>query len=127
MRRVTTLDQLRARAALSRGELRGAYNARKRKIELEAKHRRQEAKTVIARQHIKAIEAKEMADLEREMYEARLAERQAKEKAKKARHAVGAFTPSERFDRLVRGAGRATGAFYKGLVTPDSKRRRRRR
>lgn len=126
MRRVSTLDQLRAKAALSRGELRGAYNERKKRIELEAKHRRRDAKTVIARQRIKAEEAKEMADLEREMYEAKLAAIQAKEKAKKARHAVGAFTPSERLGRFVRGAGATTGAFYRGLTTPDSKRRRRR-
>jgi hypothetical protein len=125
MRRVSTFDQLRAAAALGMAELRGAYNERKQKIEQKAEHKRQKAKTAIERQRIKALEIKEMADLEREMYEAKLAAIQAKEKAKKARQATGVFTPGEHLGRFARGAGAAGGAFYKGLTTSSSKRRRR--
>ena len=122
-------DRLQAAAALGMGELRGAYNDRKREIALKARHKRQLAKTKIERERIKAVEAKEMADLERGMYEAKLAAQQAQERTRLARRATGTYTPGERLGMFARGAvgvGRGAvvvgGAFYKGLQTPPKKR-----
>ena len=116
-------DRLRAAAELGMGELRGAYNDRKRRIELKAKQKRQLAKTKIEKARIKAVEAREMADLEREMYEAKLAAQRARQRAKEARRATGTYTPGERLGMLARGAVDVGGAFYKGLQTPPPKKR----
>ena len=121
----STGDRLQAAAALGLGELRGAYNDRKRRIELEAENKRQKAKTAIERARIKAVKAKELADLETAMYEARIAAQQAQAKAKKTRQAAGVYTPGERIGRVAHGTAVAAKGFYTGLTTSDPKRRRR--
>ena len=120
----STGDRLQAAAELGMGELRGAYNDRKRRIELRAATQREEAKTAIEKARVKAVKAREMADLECAMYEARIAAQQAQARAKKARHTAGVYTPGERLGRGARGVTSAAKGFYKGLTTSDSKRRR---
>lgn len=118
-------DRLRAMAALGSGELRGAYRERKRTIRLEADHKRLKAKTRIEVARIKAMEAKEMADLETAMYNAQIAAMRAKEQAKRVRHTAGVYTPRERIGKLARGAAHIGGAFYRGLTAPNGSTRRR--
>jgi hypothetical protein len=120
-------DRLRAYAELGSAELRAAHADRKRRIELRADQRRQEAKTRIEKERVKAQKAKELADLEREMYEARLAAIQARDRAKRARHAAGVFTPAEHMVRVARGATEVSKAFYKGFTKPQPRRRSTRR
>lgn len=117
-------DRLRAAAGLGAAELRGAYNDRRRKIELKASQKRQLARTRIEREKIKAQKDKEMADLEREMYEAKIAAQQARARARDARLRAGVYTPGEQLGRLARGAAvfsrgaaQVSGEFYRGLTT----------
>jgi hypothetical protein len=121
-------DRLQAKIALTRGELSGTFAERRRRIELKAEQKRQQAKTAIARAKVKAQKDKEMADLEREMYEARLAAQQAQARAKSARHAAGVYTPGEKFGRAVRATAKTTSesarSFYRGLTAETKKRKR---
>lgn len=105
MRKVSTGDRLRAAAALGLGELRGAYDRRKKAIELKAEQERAKAKTALERERIKAVKVKEMADLESDLYKAILAGQQAQAKAKQLRQSAGVYTSGERFGKVARGVG----------------------
>ena len=93
------VDQLKAYAALGRGELRGIYRERKKEIEAKAELKRHQAKTRIGAAKAKADKAREMADLEAAMYQAEIDQQLAEERAKQLRHRAGHYTVGERFGR----------------------------
>ena len=116
-------ERLKAMAELGAGELRGAYLDRKQEIRDKAESKRQQAKSRIELARIKAVEAKEMADLESAMYGAQIAAQNAKKRAKQLRHQAGHYTPGERLGTVGRGATGVGVRFVKGLMTPDTARR----
>lgn len=120
-----SLDQLKAYAALGKGEIRGYYIDRKRKINLKAQRRRANTKSRLVIMKIKADKAKEMAELEESTYLAMVAAQKAKAKAKAARHAAGEYTTAERLTMAGRGVATIGGAFFRGLTAPPPKARRR--
>jgi len=110
-------------AELGAGELRGAYLDRKQAIRDKAESKRQQAKGKIELARIKAVEAKEVADLESAMYGAQIAAQNARKHAKQLRHQAGHYTPRERLGQASRGATGIGVRFVKGLMTPDTARR----
>jgi len=84
--------RLAAKAALGRGELRIAYQERKREIEARAEYQRSQAKTKLEERKVKSEKAKEMADLESAMYQAEINQQLAEERAKQLRRKAGHFT-----------------------------------
>ena len=119
-----SMDQIKAYAALGRGELRGYLLDRKRKINLKAQMRRKEAKSKLALMRIEADRKKEMAELKESTYKAIVAAQQAEKRANEARRAAGKFTFGERLGMAGRGAVTLSGAFVRGLTAPQPRRRR---
>ena len=118
------VDQLKAYAALGRGELRGIYQERKKEIEAKAELKRRQAKTRIEAAKVKADKAKEMADLEAAMYQAEIDQQLAEEQAKQLRHRAGHYTVSERFGRFVSDASKVSSSFVRGLREEPKRTRR---
>jgi len=114
-------DRLKAMAELGAGELRGAYLEKKQEIKAKADVKRQMAKTRIGLARVKAVEAKEMADLEAAMYEAEIAAQNAKRHTKQLRHQAGHYTVGERLGIAGRGAAGVSVGFVRGLMA-DPKR-----
>ena len=118
------VDQLKAYAALGRGELRGIYQERKKEIEAKAELKRRQAKTRIEAAKAKADKAKEMADLEAAMYQAEIDQQLAEEQAKQLRHRAGHFTVGERFGRFAGDTYKVGASFVRGLREEPKRTRR---
>lgn len=117
-------DRLNAMARLGAGELRGAYLDRKQEIRDKAAARRMQTKSRIELARIKANEAKEVADLESAMYQAKINAQNAQKRAKQLRHQAGDYTAGEQVGRTVRGVSNVGVAFVRGLMNPDAAARR---
>ena len=118
------VDQLKAYAALGRGELRGIYQERKKEIEAKAELKRRQAKTRIEAAKAKADKAKEMADLEAAMYQAEIDQQLAEEQAKQLRHRAGHYTVGERFGRFAGDTYKVGASFVQGLREEPKRTRR---
>lgn len=118
------IDQLKAYAALGRGELRGIYQERKKEIEAKAELKRRQAKTRIEVAKAKADKAKEMAELEAAMYQAEIDQQLAEERAKQLRHKAGHYTVGERVGRFAGDAYRVGSSFVQGLREEPKRARR---
>ena len=118
------VDQLKAYAALGRGELRGVYQERKKEIEAKAELKRRQAKTRIEAAKAKADKAKGMADLEAAMYQAEIDQQLAEERAKQLRHRAGHYTVGERFGRFAGDTYKVSSSFVRGLREEPKRTRR---
>ena len=116
--------RLAAKAALGRGELRIAYQERKREIEARAEYQRSQAKTKLEERKVKSEKAKEMADLESAMYQAEINQQLAEERARQLRHKAGHYTAGERVEQFGRDAYKVGKSFVQGLREEPKRTRR---